>query len=122
MKIVIDIPKEFEKDLKQKGMFGAENMFVEFFNRVKSGIKIHSNLCGRYEFETAGMFAKAFANVQTDSELLDKVAEIFPKSFCTYCNQEACDGGMVGTIQECETIRMIKDVIDGIIEDMKAEV
>lgn len=57
-----------------------------------------------------------------NSELLDKVAEIFPKSFCTYCNQEACEGGMVGTIQECETIRMIKDVIDGIIEDMKAEV
>ena len=56
------------------------------------------------------------------ADLLDKVAEIFPKSFCTYCNQDACEGGMVGTIQECETIRMIKDVIDGIIEDMKAEV
>lgn len=56
------------------------------------------------------------------NELLDKVAEIFPKSFCTYCNQEACEGGMVGTIQECETIRMIKDVINGVIEDMKGEV
>lgn len=57
-----------------------------------------------------------------DSELLDKVAEIFPKSFCTYCNQEVCEGGMVGTIQECETIRMIKDVINGVIKDIKAEV
>lgn len=55
-------------------------------------------------------------------ELLDKVADRIPKEFCTYCNQEACDGGMVGTIQECQTIRMMKDVLDEVIAELKAEI
>ena len=57
-----------------------------------------------------------------NSELLDKVAEIFSKSFCAYCNQEACEGGMVGSVQECQTIRMMKDVLDEVIAEIKAEV
>lgn len=41
-----------------------------------------------------------------------KFADLLPQAFCQYCNQEACEGGMVGSVQECETIRMLKDVID----------
>lgn len=64
MKIVIEIPNEWEKDLTTKGMFGEENMFIEFFNRVVSSIKFKNNVCGRYELETAEMLAKAFKNVE----------------------------------------------------------
>ena len=31
---------------------------------------------------------------------------------CTSCNQEACNGGMVGSIQECQSIKMIRDVCE----------
>lgn len=64
MKIVIEIPKEWESDLTTRGMMGAENMFVEFFDRVVSGIKFKSNVCGNYELETAEMLAEAFKNVE----------------------------------------------------------
>lgn len=64
MKIVIDIPKEFETDVLTKGVFGEENKFVEFFKRVSSGIEFRNNVCGRYELEIADMFAEQFAKLE----------------------------------------------------------
>lgn len=57
MKIMIDIPKEFERDLQDK--------FNEFCNRVIADINFALDkqdplLCGNYERETAEMFLKAF--------------------------------------------------------------
>lgn len=58
MKIVIDIPKEFEKDYKR----GA---FKEFFGRVMADMNC---MCGNYEKETAEMFIKAFENAKEIKE------------------------------------------------------
>lgn len=52
MKIIIDIPKEFESDYKG-------DMFKDFFSRVLCDIQ-DGILCGNYEKETAEMFFKAF--------------------------------------------------------------
>lgn len=64
MKIVIDIPKEFETDVLTRGFLGAENKFVEFFQRVSSGIRFKNNVCGRYELEIADMFAEQFEKLE----------------------------------------------------------
>lgn len=64
MKIVIDIPKEFETDVFTKGVLGEENKFVEFFKRVSSGIIFRNSACGRYELEISDMFAKQFAKLE----------------------------------------------------------
>lgn len=63
MKIIIEIPKEFEQDVLEKGNFGEENKFVEFFKRVSSGIKFKNNTCGLYEMEIADMFSEQFSKV-----------------------------------------------------------
>lgn len=64
MRITIEIPKEFEIDVLKRGTFGESNKFVEFFKRVESAIVCHQvPTCGRYEKETAEMFAKAFENL-----------------------------------------------------------
>ena len=57
MKVMIDIPKEFEEDLKDN--------FQEFFNRMIADITYSLNdeepmCCGNYERETAEMFLSAF--------------------------------------------------------------
>ena len=57
MKVMIDIPKEFEEDLKDN--------FKEFFNRMIADITYSLNdeepmCCGNYERETAEMFLLAF--------------------------------------------------------------
>ena len=57
MKVMIDIPKEFEEDLKDN--------FQEFFNRIVADITYSLNdeepmCCGNYERETAEMFLSAF--------------------------------------------------------------
>lgn len=57
MKVMIDIPKEFESDLQDK--------FNEFFERMIADIdyaleKQEPLLCGNYERETAEMFLSAF--------------------------------------------------------------
>lgn len=36
--------------------------------------------------------------------------------FCTVCDQEACEGGQIGSIQECETIKMMRDLAEQIKE------
>lgn len=51
MKIVIDIPKEFEKDY-------TRDSFKEFFGRVMADMNC---LCGNYEKEIAEMFIRTFA-------------------------------------------------------------
>ena len=50
MKILIDIPEEFETDY-------TADKFKEFFGRVIADM---DTLCGTYEKETADMFIKAF--------------------------------------------------------------
>lgn len=68
--------------------------------------------------------------IQTDKELIRRDVEIrlqgykegraskldsynqdVLKRFCSCCNQEACEGGMVGTIQECTTVGQLRDVL-----------
>ena len=51
MKILIDIPKEFEVD------YNADR-FAEFFHRCFADM---GTCCGNFEFETAVMMEKAFA-------------------------------------------------------------
>ena len=63
MKILIDIPKEFEADYNT-------DRFAEFFHRCFADM---GTCCGNFEFETAVMMEKAFA----ESRLYDpdKVVE-----------------------------------------------
>ena len=74
MKVMIDIPKEFESDLQDK--------FNEFFERVKCDINSslesqEVSMCGNYERETAEMFLSAFEkatiipNDATNGEVLE---------------------------------------------------
>ena len=51
MKILIDIPKEFEADYNT-------DRFAEFFHRCFADM---GTCCGNFEFETAVMMEKAFA-------------------------------------------------------------
>lgn len=69
MKIMIEIPSEFETDVNTKGTFGESNKFVEFFRRVNSAITCHQvPTCGRYEKEIAEMFANAFEELEIVKE------------------------------------------------------
>ena len=52
MKVVIDIPKDFEGDY-------IADKFKDFFSRVIADIDC-KGMCGRYEKEIAEMFLKAF--------------------------------------------------------------
>ena len=80
MKVILDIPKEFESDLQDK--------FNEFFERVIAEI---TNLldyeeplcCGNYERETAEMFLKAFekATIIPDNATNgDMIKAMFPNA------------------------------------------
>lgn len=73
MKIIIDIPKEFEVDFNT-------DKFKDFFSRVAADIDCNG-LCGNYEKETAEMFRNAFENGEVVSDnnwisVKDKLPEI----------------------------------------------
>lgn len=53
MKVVIEIPKDFEGDY-------IADKFKDFFSRVIADIDNGGLLCGNYEEEIAEMFLKAF--------------------------------------------------------------
>lgn len=101
MKIVIEIPKEFERDVKGKGCLGESNRFVEFFRRVLNDIRYGKCACGNYEEETAEMFADQFGKIQVlddnhDDEILrqtiEKCAEIVSMEMhCINCTT-GCHG------------------------------
>ena len=52
MKLIIEIPKEFEVDFKT-------DKFKDFFSRTITDMNC---ICGNYEREIAEMFIKAFEN------------------------------------------------------------
>lgn len=54
MRIVIEIPEEFEADYNV-------NRFSDFFSRVMADID-YNGICGNYERETADVLAEAFKN------------------------------------------------------------
>lgn len=54
MKLVIEIPEEFERDFKS-------DRFKEFFERSLADMNC---VCGNYERETAEMFITAFKNAE----------------------------------------------------------
>lgn len=75
-KVLIEIPDEFENDLKDK--------FNDFFGRVKADLKgcAETLLCGNYEMETIDMFLKSFDSVKVISEMTngDVIKALFPSS------------------------------------------
>ena len=79
MKVMIDIPKEFEEDLKDN--------FQDFCSRVIEDIDYALDnqeplLCGNYERETAEMFLSAFekATIIPDNATNgDMIKAMFPK-------------------------------------------
>jgi hypothetical protein len=77
MKVIIDIPKEFEDDIKDN--------FQDFFERVKVEIAHRANtddtlLCGNYERETAEMLLDAFKNMNVIPKVItngDMIKDVF---------------------------------------------
>ena len=67
MKLIIDIPTEFETDYKS-------DKFKDFFSRVLCDIE-KGVLCGNYEKETAEMFLKAFDESVTMANIVEKLEE-----------------------------------------------
>ena len=99
MKILIDIPKEFEVDYNT-------DRFAEFFQRCLADM---DTCCGNYEHETAEMMEKAFAEsrLYDPDKVVEQLEEIRVKKTC---NKEKCD--------EKELCRIC--VVDDAIEIVKA--
>lgn len=83
MKILIDIPKEFERDYDQ-------DKFKEFFERVIADMTSDDwLLCGLYEKEIAEMFIKAFENSKTyDPESTNEEIEEYTDKIVKQLNNE----------------------------------
>lgn len=76
MKILIDIPKEFEVDYNT-------DRFAEFFQRCRADMGV---CCGKYEHETSEMLEKAFTESRPYDP--DKVVEqMLAASFERYGNE-----------------------------------
>ena len=67
MKLIIDIPKEFETDYNG-------DKFKDFFSRVLCDID-KGVLCGNYEKEIAEMFLKAFDESAPMANIVEKLEE-----------------------------------------------
>ena len=78
MKLIIDIPKEFETDYNG-------DKFKDFFSRVLCDID-KGVLCGNYEKETAEMFLKAFDESKPMNNIVEKLEELKMRYFLTLAN------------------------------------
>lgn len=91
MKIIIDIPSEFEVDFNT-------DRFKDFFLRVAADIESnHSNcngICGNYEKETAEMLRDAFEN----GEIYDE-QDIYFEAYKEGQNKGLSDGRFLGKVE-----------------------
>ena len=74
MKLIIDIPTEFETDYKG-------DKFKDFFSRVLCDIE-KGVLCGNYEKEAAEMFLKAFDESIFMDNIVEKLEEYAKSKIC----------------------------------------
>lgn len=80
MKLIIDIPKEFESDYNG-------DKFKDFFSRVLCDIE-KGVLCGNYEKETAEMFLKAFDESVPMANIVEKFEELpYGRSYHDYAEK-----------------------------------
>ena len=80
MKLIIDIPTEFETDYNG-------DKFKDFFSRVLCDIE-KGVLCGSYEKETAEMFLKAFDESVPMANIVEKLEELpYGRSYHDYAEK-----------------------------------
>lgn len=65
MKVILEIPKEFEKDI-------LNDKLCDFWGRVSADLENNSVLCGLYEKEILDMLDKAFEKAEIEKEELKK--------------------------------------------------
>lgn len=75
-----------------------------------------------YEFSESELSAHD-AQTRADErvKVLDEYKEEVLSRFCECCDQYACDGAMIGSIQECATICMLRDVCTDIANELKEQ-
>ena len=113
MKLIIDIPKEFETDYNG-------DKFKDFFSRVLCDIE-DGRLCGNYEKETAEMFLKAFDESVPMDNIVEKLEEKtqFLKDCTKYGNESAEQQE-----KSYSTMMMyeVADLVDDLIDIVKQEI
>lgn len=81
MKLIIDIPTEFECDY-------VGDKFKDFFSRVLCDIE-KGVMCGNYEKETTEMFLKAFDESVPMANIVEKLEAL--KNGASGCNGVMCE-------------------------------
>lgn len=76
------------------------------------------NDCEHWEKETKWENERKH-DEEVRAKVIDEYKNNVLNEFCTYCNQEACEGGCMGSIQECATIRLLRDVMEDMAKEMK---
>lgn len=75
--------------------------------------------------EQLTMSAKDFDEAQTKAhdrgyqQAIDEYKELVLSEFCEGCDQEACNGAMIGSTQECYTVCRLRDTLNDIQERLK---
>ena len=107
MKILIDIPKEFEIDYRT-------DRFADFFERVKADMDL---MCGNYEIETANMMVNAFTKSRPYD--LDKVMDqleartVFLKDCTKYGNNDVeQQAKSYDTMMMYEVADLVEDLVE----------
>lgn len=103
MKILIDIPKEFEVDYNT-------DRFAEFFQRCLADM---GTCCGNYEFEIAEMMEKAFAESKIYDpekvvEQLEEVEKIMTSPVNIDCFEEECKASDCTVCLISKAIQIVK--------------
>lgn len=94
MKILIDIPKEFEVDYNT-------DRFAEFFHRCLADM---GTCCGNYELETSEMMEKAF----TESKIYDPDKVVEQLESLKTINVDIGFGTIVSTLRKDVVVELVK--------------
>ena len=115
MKIIIDIPTEFEIDYKG-------DKFKDFFSRVLCDIE-KGVLCGNYEKETAEMFLKAFDESVPMDNVVEKLKKLKEETGCEGVDCGKCqytkhcwEGEMSYMVTIDKAINIVKQEIENGLE------
>lgn len=53
------------------------------------------------------------------ADVIYEIKKLLPQAYCNNCDQTSCDGGRVGSIQECTSVRLLIDTLFELEDELK---
>ena len=109
----LDIARAYEKGRADERPKAFAKGYDSGYQKGKADALDHCDRC-----ETDQWDALYKAEMKGREDAIEEMKKMILPMYCSCCNQIACDGGQVGSIQECASVSLLRDVVFDLADEL----